>query len=67
MVLQMGVNPQASSLLSKSMKALMEAAIVSKCKHQQSHFDFLNTVSKKNSYWVSLFKRNGSLAEVCFS
>ncbi len=28
---------------------LIEAAIVSKCKHRQSHFDFLNTVLKKNS------------------
>ncbi len=46
--------------------ALMEAAIMSKCKHRQSHFDFLNTVSKKNSDWVCLFKRNDSLAKVCF-
>ncbi len=35
---------------------LMEAAIVAKCKHGQSHFDFLKKVSKKNSNWVSLFK-----------
>ncbi len=26
--------------------------IMSKCKHQQSHYDFLYTVSKKKSYWV---------------
>ncbi len=31
---------------------------MSKCKHQQSHYDFLYTDSKKNSYWVSLFYRN---------
>jgi hypothetical protein len=24
-----------------------------KCKHRQSHFDFPNTASKKNSTWVS--------------
>ncbi len=39
----------------------------SKCKHQQSHFDFLNTVSKKKSNWVSLLKRNDLQAKVCFS
>ncbi len=32
-----------------------------KCKHRQSHFDFLN-----NAYWVSFFKRNNSLAKICF-
>jgi hypothetical protein len=31
------------------------SAIVSKCKHRLSHFDFLYTVSKKDSYLVSLF------------
>ncbi len=38
-----------------------------KCEHRQSHFDFLNTVLKKKSNWVSLFKRNNLLAKVCFS
>ncbi len=33
-----------------------------KCEHWQSHFDYLN-----NAYWVSLFKRNNSLAKICFS
>jgi hypothetical protein len=33
-----------------------------KCKHRQSHFDFLN-----NAYWVSFFKRNNLLAKICFS
>jgi hypothetical protein len=33
-----------------------------KCKHWQSHFDFLN-----NAYWVSLFERNNLLAKICFS
>jgi hypothetical protein len=33
-----------------------------KCKHRQSHFNFLN-----NAYWVSFFKRNNLLAEMCFS
>ncbi len=33
-----------------------------KCKHRQSHFDFLN-----NAYWVSLFQRNNLLAKICFS
>ncbi len=32
-----------------------------KCKHRQSHFDFLN-----NAYWVSFFKRNNLLAKTCF-
>ncbi len=36
--------------------------IVSKCKHRQSHFDFLN-----NAYSVSLFQRNNLLAKICFS
>jgi hypothetical protein len=40
---------------------------VSKCKHQQSHYDFLYIVSKKNSYWVSLFYRNNLLTKVYFS
>ncbi len=43
----------------------MEAAIGSKCKHQQSHFDFLNTVSKENSYWVSLSERKKIKLAVC--
>jgi hypothetical protein len=30
-----------------------------KCEHQQLHFDFLNTDSKKISTWISLLKRNG--------
>jgi hypothetical protein len=30
---------------------------MSKCEHRQSHYDFLYTVSKKKSYWVSLFYR----------
>ena len=38
-----------------------------KCKHWQSHFDFLNTASKIDSYWVSLYKRNDLLAKLCFS
>jgi hypothetical protein len=29
-----------------------------KSEHWQSHYDFLYTVSKKISYWVSLFYRN---------
>ncbi len=33
-----------------------------KYKHRQSHFDFLN-----NAYWVSFFKRDNSLAKICFS
>ncbi len=33
-----------------------------KCKHRQSHFDFLNT-----AYWVSFFKRLNLLAKTCFS
>ncbi len=33
-----------------------------KCEHWQSHFDFLI-----NAYWVSFFKRNHSLAKICFS
>jgi hypothetical protein len=33
-----------------------------KCKHRQSHFDFLN-----NAYWVSFFKRNNLLAKIYFS
>ncbi len=36
------------------------------CKHRQSHFDLPNTASKKNSTSVSLFKRNNSLAKLCF-
>ncbi len=36
--------------------------IVSKCKHRQSHFDFLN-----NAYWVSLFQGNNLLAKICFT
>ncbi len=40
---------------------------MSKCKHQQSHYDFLYTVSKKISYWVSLFYRNNSLTRVYLS
>ena len=39
----------------------------SKCKHWQSHYDFLYTVSKKISYWVSLFYRNNLLTKVYFS
>jgi hypothetical protein len=35
--------------------------IVSKCKHQQSHYDFLYTGSKKNSFWVSLFLASQSM------
>ncbi len=46
---------------------LKKAAIMSKCKHRQSHFDFPNTDSKKNSTWVSLLKRNNLLAKLCFS
>jgi hypothetical protein len=46
---------------------MIEAATMSKCKHWQSHYDSLYTVSKKNSYWVSLFERNDLLAKVCFS
>jgi hypothetical protein len=38
-----------------------------KCKHRQSHFDFLNTDSKKISTWVSLLKRNVLLPKLCFS
>ncbi len=40
---------------------------MSKCKHRQSHYDCLYTVSKKISYWVSLFYRNNSLTKVYFS
>ncbi len=40
---------------------------MSKCKHQQSHYDFLYTVSKKISYWVSLFYRSNLITKVCFS
>jgi hypothetical protein len=40
---------------------------VSKCEHRQSHYDFLYTVSKKISCWVSLLYRNNLLANVCFS
>ncbi len=32
-----------------------------KCKHRQSHYDFLYTVSKKNSYWASLFKQTPAI------
>ncbi len=41
--------------------------ILSKCEHQQSHYDFPYTVSKKKSYWVSLFYNDNLLAKVCFS
>jgi hypothetical protein len=34
---------------------------------KSSHYDFLYTVSKKNSYWFSLFYRNNSLTKVYFS
>ena len=40
---------------------------MSKCKHRQSHYDFLYTVSKKKSYCVSLFYRNNLLTKVYFS
>jgi hypothetical protein len=33
-----------------------------KCKHWQSHFDFL-----KNAYPISLFLRNNLLAKICLS
>ncbi len=45
---------------------LKKAAIMSKCKHRQSHFDFPNTDSKKISTWVCLLKRNNLLAKLCF-
>ncbi len=32
-----------------------------KYEHRQSHFDFLN-----NACWVSFFKKNNSLAKICF-
>ncbi len=38
-----------------------------KCDHRQSHYDSLYTVSKKISYYVSLFYRNNSPAKVLFS
>ncbi len=34
---------------------LSRKQLCQKCKHQQSHFDFLNTASKKNSTWVFLW------------
>ncbi len=67
MVLQMGVVFQrARCYWNQWSIALMEAVIMSKCKQRHSHYDFLNTVSKKDSNWVSLLKRNDLLAKVFF-
>ncbi len=40
---------------------------MSKCKHRQSHYDFLYTVSKKLFYWVSLSYITNSLTKEYFS
>ncbi len=40
------------TVVSYSTNNLIKAAIISTCEHQQSHVDFLYTVSAKKYYWV---------------
>ncbi len=49
-----------------AVKLLKKQQSCQKCEHQQSHFDFPNTDSKKFYTLVSLLKRYNLLAKLCF-